>query len=308
MLDTLDTAATDATGGLPPAADALAGRERLQRSAGVVSLSVKARDGRTVIDRVRQSGCGKARFPRPEPGRLFEAVLLNTSGGLTDGDTQDVDIVWGAGTTAVATTQAAERIYRSRGGAARIATRLSVGEDAFGLWLPQETIQFDGGRVRRRLEAELPESGRLLAVESTVFGRTAMGERVRGGLLDEAWRVRRGERLVFADGFRLDGDLDRQLARPAVAGGAAAIATLVFVGPEAEDVKEPVRAVLETASGRAGASVVNGVLVVRLVNADGAGLRRSLVAVLEKLLALLPLAAEAGIADRARLLPRVWSL
>ena len=39
----------------------------------------------------------------------------------------------------------------------------------------------------------------LLAVESIVLGRTAMGETAHDVVLTDAWRIRRGGRLVFAD-------------------------------------------------------------------------------------------------------------
>ena len=97
----------------------------LQRSTGAARIAFKARDGRTVLDDVHQSGCCKVRFPRPDPGATTEAVLINTAGGLTDADRLTVEARWRPGTCAVVTSQAAERVYRSRDLPARVASEPS---------------------------------------------------------------------------------------------------------------------------------------------------------------------------------------
>ncbi len=277
---------------------------RLQRSTGSARVSFKARDGVTVLEDVHQSGCCKLRFPRPEPGRCPEAVLLNTAGGLTDGDRVCVEATWKSGTRATVTTQAAERIYKSRGGPAHIGNTLDVEAGATALWLPQETILFDRGRFERRLEASVAETGRLLACESIIFGRAAMGEIIASGALFDAWRVRYGGRLVFADGLRLEGAMQETLARPAVAGGARAAATVIYVTADAEAMLEPVRATLGQAASLSGCSVIGPVLVARLLAPSGAVLRRDLVRLLQALLTLID---DTDKRLRPAALPRVWS-
>ncbi|MEX2519302.1 MAG: urease accessory protein UreD, partial [Paracoccaceae bacterium] len=179
----------------PPPAEAAA----MQRAEGVVRIAVKLRAGQTVLDRLHQSGCGKARMPRADG---FEAVLLNTAGGLTGGDRMAVEIAAPAGCRVTAASQTAERIYRTLGGAARVLNRLTIGPGARIDWLPQETILFDGGALERRLIVEMAPDATLLAVEPLILGRAAMGERVRSGALADIWRVRRGGRLLHADALR----------------------------------------------------------------------------------------------------------
>jgi hypothetical protein len=92
----------------------------------------------------------KARLPRRPIDAPAEVILINTAGGLTGGDrldwTFDVD-----GTNLIATTQAAEKIYRSLGNDAEIHSRLTGSSGARLYWLPQEAILFDGARLRRTL-------------------------------------------------------------------------------------------------------------------------------------------------------------
>jgi urease accessory protein len=54
-------------------------------------------------------------------------VLINSAGGLTGGDRMSLAVRMEADTRALVTTQACEKIYRSTGAEAEIATVLSLG-------------------------------------------------------------------------------------------------------------------------------------------------------------------------------------
>lgn len=265
--------------------------ERMQRANGHSRIVFRRRGGVTCLDRLYQDGCAKIRLPRVIGGAP-EAVLINTAGGLTGGDTFSTEVVLRPGARAVLTTQACERIYRSSGGAADVTARIALGDGALLDWLPQETILFDGGRLSRRLEADLAEDAELLAVEATIFGRAAMGEQVNSGLFRDRWRIRRNGRLIFADDMRFEDDIARQLARPAVLAGNAAMATVVHAAPDCGQFLDPVREALADAGG---ASWWGGKLVARIAAADGFALRSILLPVLSVLMA-------------GRPLPKVWQI
>ena len=112
-----------------------------------------------------------------------------------------------------------------------------------------------------------------------MFGRSAMGETVRHGLLTDHWRLRRDGRLVFAETARLDGPIADRLGESAVRTAAAAIAT-VLASPVGEAAVERVRA--SNFFGEVGISAWNGLAVARLCAKDGAGLRGDLAAVLDR--------------------------
>jgi urease accessory protein len=210
-------------------------------------------------------------------------VLLNTAGGVTDGDHLSFAVSVGPHARAVATTQAAERIYRRREGVARVETTLTVAEHASLDWLPQETILFDRSALKRTLTADVHATGRLLAVETILLGRTAMGEQIRNASLADSWRIRRGGKLAFADGIRFEGDSVATLANGATGGGAIALATLVLIAPDAEVSIETARTALAEAKCEAGASAWNGMLVARLAAREGHTLRADLIRLIEAL-------------------------
>lgn len=268
---------------------------KLPRSEGCLRLAFKRRGDVTAVDRLFQSGCLKARFAAPNPPLPGDAVLINTSGGLTGGDALTVDVKWAAGTRATITGQAAEKIYRSLGDTARIATRLTIETGAAGEWLPQETILFDRAALQRDTAVHLASDASFLGLEAVVFGRSAMGETVAEGRLRDGWRIWRDGRLIYADVLALDGAIAATLRHPAVADSAIAFASLLWVGPDAVPMRDRIRAALGAADAAGGcaASSWNGLLAIRIAARDGAGLRRRIVRALT-------------ILRPERALPRLW--
>jgi urease accessory protein len=265
---------------------------RHQRTEGAARISFKYDRGATRLDRLYQSGAAKVKLPDVFDGEPTQGVLINTAGGLTGGDRMAVEVAVGDNCRAVVTTQACERIYRSAGGSAEVITHLTVGEGARLDWLPQETILFEGGRLSRRLEADLAPNAELLLVEAVVFGRAAYGETIRSGLFADRWRIRRGEKLIFADDLRFDWANAELLGRPAVLAGSTAMATILFATDDPSRHLENLRSIIGPAGG---ASAWNGKLLARLTAGSGAALRRTLIPALDALL------------DDAAV-PRIWRI
>lgn len=261
----------------------------LQRAHGVARLRFALRDGATVAAETYQEAGFRLRMPRVEPGLPPEVVLINTAGGVTGGDRFSLTVTAEAGTAAVLTTQAAEKVYRSSGGRGRMETAIRIEAGATLDWLPQETILFDGGALERSLTVDMAADARFTAVESLVFGRHARGESVGGGYIFDRWRIRRAGCLVYAEGLRFDGAVARTLQARAVGAGATAAASLLTVAPDAEARLDAVRQCLDRdAAVEAGASAFGGLLAVRMVAGDAFALRRRLVEVLEMLRGPLP--------------------
>jgi urease accessory protein len=259
------------------------------RARGGVRVAIGAAPRGSVPLSVAESGGYRVRFVR---GGVCEGVLVNTAGGLAGGDRMAIDITVGCGAEAVLTTQSAEKVYRSDGPDAEIAVTITAQANARVAWLPQELILFDGARLGRRVDVALAAGACVTLAEATVFGRLAMGEVLRTGAFRDRWRIRRDGRLVFAEDLRLDGAIDGLLARPAVANGGRAVATILHVGPDAEGRLEEARAALAGAVSEHGVTAVDRMLVARFIAADPQRLRADLARFLERF--------------RGRPLPRSW--
>jgi urease accessory protein len=231
----------------------------------------------------------RVRFPRAADA-VPEAILLNTAGGLTGGDSLAVKISSEAGTEAVIASQACEKIYKSAAGTVHLRTNIRLAGDAALDYLPQPTIVFDRARLDRETAVHLSEESRFLGLEAAILGRTAMKEEFRDGLLRDVWKLWRGSRLVFADAVALT----HRLESPWALDQARAYANLVYAAPDAEHRITEMREILAGTSGVSGASAWNGILVTRFAARDYYALMQDLAFCLK--------------AFRRRPLPRLWSI
>jgi urease accessory protein len=248
-----------------------------QRARAEARASFARVGARTEPERLFETGGLRWRFPRSSSP--CEAAIVNTGGGVAGGDSYSVNLMLREGAEVEATTPSAERIYRSDGAAASVATRLTLKTGAQLFWLPQETLMFEGARLERRLELDASGEASFIVAETLVFGRLAMGESRIDATLRDSWRVRRDGRLVFADETRLE-HAGATLERKAVGAGARALSTIVASAPDIEARLPDLRAALDAAGSEieSGASAFDGLIVVRLLGASSDRLRAALIA------------------------------
>lgn len=287
---------------LPLVSEALseAAAIRPQRAFGRGRLVAKSAGGRTRLQEFYQEGCAKLRLPTMFDGSM-EAVLINSSGGLTGGDVMDWRFDAKAETELTLTTQACEKIYKASAGTTSVTTAIRAEAGSRVHWLPQETILFDRAAMTRSLDVDLAGDAEFLAVEAVLLGRAAMGERMRSGLFRDRWRIVKGGTLLHAENMRLSGNIDALTRRAFSLSGHVAFATLLFTADGCDRYLKPLRERLENGaglgSGGVGHVVVGGEekLVARIVARDGFALRKILVPMISLL-------------RRSASVPKVWSL
>lgn len=271
--------------------DAGSQSDKLQRARGRAAVGFVLKSGVSKLATLHQSGCAKILIPASYDDTP-QAVFINTSGGVTGGDKLFYAADAGAGSKIVLTTQAAERIYKASSGEGQIETRLTLGAGATLDWLPQETILFEGARLRRRLFVDMAGDASALLLEPLILGRKAMGETLDNVAMNDQWRVMRGGKLIYADALSLIAPVQQTTQGTATLNGARALATLVYIAPDAEARLDATRALLNFDAVEAAASAWNGHLVMRFLSADAQPLRKALITFLTQF--------------RPRALPRVW--
>lgn len=265
--------------GMEDVTDSMPPMIRQPRAVGTAMLRARKQGGRSVIGDLRQEGALKLVFPRSRS--LLQAVLLNTAGGITGGDKLRLEAVAGPETHLQLTTQACERAYRAREEFGEVETRLRVEPGARLDWLPQELILFDGAALRRSLRIDLESDARLLMAEPVIFGRSSMGEELKNAAFHDRIGVYRDGSPLWLDQVRLEGDIASQLDRPAIAAGAAAMASLLYIAPDAEGRIDALRRILPP---RAAASLLApDMIALRILAADGFTLRQTLLPALDML-------------------------
>jgi len=222
--------------------------------------------GRTRLAHLHQQAPLRALFPVCTGLDLPVAVTTSTAGGFAGGDRMDLSLRVGARAGAMGTAQAAEKFYRSTGADTGIGIQLTVEAGGWLEWLPQESILFNGARLKRRVEIALAGDAEILAGDLLAFGRRARGERITYGLIHDQWRIRIDGRLAWADSLFGEGDdLAGALQHPAALANAGASALLVHAGPDAAARLALVRDLLAASNApvKSAATCVNGILLVR---------------------------------------------
>ena len=270
--------------------------QRRQRAQGQLGLSFGAGSpGQAArLKTFVQTGCLRARLPRAQSPGWREAVTLNISGGIAGGDALATSIQVESGARVLVAGQAAERVYRAaQGEPARITTDIDVGPGASLEYLPQETIFYNGFALDRILLIKLAADAYYLGVEMQVFGRRSMGETLTSGCWRDCIHLIREGRIVINDRVRLEGAIEAQLSHPAIANGAVVVATLILAGPLAAAHLDGLREILHHDQIWAGASLVDGVLVARVLARSLHDAKRSIITAL-------------AVLRDGRPLPRVW--
>ena len=264
------------------------------KASGRLDLDLRRAGDASYVAQDHQSGCLKARSLRRGPDGDLSIAVINTAGGLTGGDELTQVVRWHKGSKACLTTPTAEKVYRSGGGNARVTTHLHVNEGANAEWLPQETILFDGGRLDRTLEIHLEDTASLVACDGVVFGRLARGEHLAAGLYAETLKVWRNGRLVLFDRTEIDGPIYQWLDGASTGRGHRASGMVLIASADPGPLLPRIREALEQDRGLSGASLVRGLVHVRMLAPDDSELRHMMTCVLD-------------VARSGRALPRNWS-
>ena len=265
----------------PGSAAAVLGDRDLQRSSGAGHIVLRGSDRGTEVVDVYQKFPTRIMCPAIGDGAIKEAVVVNAAGGIAGGDRLEFEVTALGCALVAVTSQAAEKVYRSLGRPAQVVTKLKARDAAKLAWLPQETIIFDSARIRRRMEIDLCAGTELMALEWLVLGRTAHGEQVVRGDIRDRWLVRREGHLVWADSFLIGEETFPHLRRKALLSDHIAIGTLLYFGPHLDHRLEMLRELAQSFACKCAATMVSGLIVIRLAAKASSDLRIALISVLQ---------------------------
>lgn len=232
-------------------------------------LRFAARPERTVLTERRHSGPLTVQRPFYPEGAPCHLYVLHPPGGVVGGDGLSLDIHLDAHSHALLTMPGATKFYRSAGPVSRLVQHFQVAENAMLEWLPQDSIFFPGARAALESRFELASGARLLAWESLCLGRPVMQETFSHGQLDSRISLFLDGQPLLHERLRLSGGA---LARVA---DFPLLATF-FAYPATPELLDLARSQLANARAPAGATLLDGLLVVRLLEHDNQRLQATL--------------------------------
>ena len=165
-----------------------------------LQLGLTVKNDRTVVSRQRHDGPLIVQRPfYPESDGTCHVYVLHPPGGVVGGDSLRIGVTCTAATSALITTPAANKFYRSNGYTAMQNHELTIQDGACLEWLPQETIVFDGARVHSSTKVHLADRAGFFGWEIVSLGRPACGEEFATGLFRQNFEIWQGPEPLLID-------------------------------------------------------------------------------------------------------------
>lgn len=260
----------------------------------VLELGFAGRQGKTVLAHRRHLGPLAVQRPFYPEGGVCHVYILHPPGGVVAGDDLSIKIAAESGSAALLTTPAAGKFYRSEGKTAKQSVNLSVAEDAVLEWLPQETIIYEGAKVKSEVRLDLAQTSRFIGWEVLALGRPAAGEGFTAGEVELDWQIRQCGKLLYRERLQLNAE-----AFKAAWGlnGHAACGTLFVFGAQPAHL-ELVRGLIGERAGL-GVTLTGELLICRGLDSQAGRLREFFQRVWQTL--------RPGLLNRPAAAPRIWA-
>ncbi len=169
-----------------------------------LDLGFAPRFDRTAL--IKREHLGPLTVQRPfyPEGATCHLYLLHPPGGVVEGDSLQININAEPKSHCLLTTPAAGKFYRCETLPASQRVDIHIAEDAIVEWLPQETIFYQGTRVKSAMTINLSGSARFIGWELLVLGRPASGESFDQGNIDLNWHIAVDGKSLLLERLRLD--------------------------------------------------------------------------------------------------------
>ena len=278
--------------GTPLAAQPTGWQARL--SLGFVHRPAQARTVAAAVDHV-----GPLRIQRPfyPEGDICHVYVLHPPGGVVGGDGLHQQAGCAPDARALVTTPGATKFYRSAGTTALVRQQLTVEAGASLEWLPQENIFFPGARVDIGTDIHLQADAQLVAWEINCLGRPVINEVFSDGQLQSRLRLFVDGRPLLMETQRITGPRHLTAAAGLRSHPVQGVMLAWKVDPALVDAVQ--EQVAQSASALVGATLLDGLLVLRVLG-DNAERVRALMASVWSLV-------RPHVLGRAAHAPRIWA-
>ncbi len=238
---------------------------------GALSLTFAKQYHKTCLISRQQSGPLTVQRPFYPADGYCHLYILHPPAGLVAGDQLHLSAHLQSDTQVLLTTPGAGKFYRADNDkVAKIQQCFVVENQAALEWLPQNNIIFSGAQVKLKTQFDLADHAKLIAWESLMLGRVAAQEAFTKGFFDGQIRIQRAEKPVLQERLRLNADnLVSYCGRFTLLGN-------MYITPADSTTLTVARDVLDIFKLCAGATLLDNILVIRLLTHDNEILKRVL--------------------------------
>ena len=231
-------------------------------------------------------------------GNLAHIYILHPPGGVVGGDQLHITLDVTHKAQVLCTTPGSGKFYLSAGEWALLEQTLRIKPGASLEWFPQENILFAGARLRARTRIELEDDAVFMGWDITCLGRPGSHERFEHGAFDARLKFYHNQKLLLVESQRV---LNKHTLTAAAGLRGQPMQATLLAFPCNENHLEQVRHQLtkNRASVLSGATLIDGLLVVRALGNNSEMLKQQLTEIWQTL--------RPALLDRPAVLPRIWA-
>jgi len=263
-----------------------------------LQLSFKKQITKTVLGKCNHFGPLRVQRPFYPEDNLAHVYILHPPAGVVGGDQLNIDINVQQHAQALCTTPGSGKFYLSAGDWATFNQTLNVEPGASLEWLPQENILFAGAKVKARTKIELQDDAKFISWEVNCLGRPSSGEIFDHGAFDSQLEFYHNKKLILVENQRV---LNQQMltAAAGLRGEAMQATLLAFPCNESHLEAARIRLIELNATTLSAVTLIEGLLVMRVLSHQNENLKLQLISVWETLRPLL--------LGRDAVAPRIWA-
>lgn len=226
-----------------------------------LSLNFAIHHNKTVITDRYQNGPLTVQRPFYPEDDCCHVYLLHPPGGIVGGDSLQISLNLAENSHVLITMPGATKFYRTMSKKAILHHTLTVNSGAILEWLPPGNIIFDAARAYIAGHYQLAKGAKLFGWESLQLGRSLADAPFIQGMVDNLLIIQIPHHNGLYERLRLSGN---QLAIL----NHFCISATCFAYPASIDMLSAARQVLEHFSIPSGATLVDEMLVIRLLDND----------------------------------------
>jgi urease accessory protein len=206
----------------------------------------------------------KAMYPDAAYPHFAHVYMMSSSGGILQGDEQEIHVIMGKNAAARITTQSATKIYKMENGYASQYIDIHSQEGSYLEFVPHQIIPFKSSRFYQEVNLEVENNSVLIYSEIISAGRIASGEKFDFDLCFLRTSAHRNGKTLFRDVMSLNHKDKASLE--SLFGGKDVFSTIYIIGStiQIEQIVNEVSLATRNASFLAGCSSLSydsGVIV-----------------------------------------------
>jgi len=263
-----------------------------------IELGFAQRGQRTAMVHRKHHGPLRVQSPFYPEKNVCHVYLLHPPGGVVGGDQLEIDVLVAEAAHALITTPASGKFYRSNGVVASQQQRLTVEQGAVLEWLPQDTILFSNSYVSMNTRVDLDKDAKFIGWDMLCLGRPASGELYEAGFCRQSFELWRDGQPLLIERARYESS-SALLQDAWGMQGKTVMATMLATNADQQALDAARSVELSSAKGLLSCTLMDDVLVCRLLAHQGETARLTFSRVWQAIRPLL-LGREASV-------PRIWN-